>query len=287
MTEPHDNAVRSMTMQPFSWRHINQWHFGLVPLVLLVGAGLVYALAAHRASEWRGSRTAFFYSGLFVTFVATQSVIGVFDRTYFSDHMIQHLMLIMVAAPLFALSAPVDLAYAVGSTRLRALIDGRVVQGLTHPLVAFALYFVFIPLTHLTGLFNLMLEHDWIHHLEHIIFLVVGYVFFRAAFGIERGFPIHPGLRLVFVMAAVPVDTFTGLALSMSSHNPFPAYISLSPAGATPASILADIHLGGGVMWIGGDALMLLACLPIAVAWVRWETIRTREIDSYLDALGL
>ena len=157
----------------------------------------------------------------------------------------------------------------------------------THPLVAFALYFVFIPLTHLTSLFNLMLEHEWIHHMEHIGFLIVGYLFFRAAFGIERGFTLHHGLRLVYVMAAVPVDTFTGLALAMSSTNPFSSYSTTAPTGSTRQSILSNIHLGGAIMWIGGDALMLLACIPIAVAWVKWETVHTRELDAELDAQGI
>jgi putative copper resistance protein D len=228
-----------------------------------------------------------FLAGLIVTFIATQSVIGVFDMEYFSDHMIQHLLLIMVAAPLFALSAPLDLAYDAGSPRLRRLLDGRVMTLVTQPLFGFAAYFVFIPVTHLTGLFNLMMEHEWVHHLEQIGFLVVGYLFFRVAFGLERGTQLHRGLRLVFVMAAVPVDTFTGLALVMSSHTPFPAYAAMAPRGSTKAGILANIHLGGAIMWIGGDALMLLACIPIAIAWVKWETVHTRELDAILDAQGI
>jgi putative copper resistance protein D len=228
-----------------------------------------------------------FLCGLLVTFVATESVIGYFDMEYFSDHMVQHLMLIMVAGPLFALSRPLDLAYEAGPTKLRSILDGDVMKALTHPLFAFVLYFVFIPVTHLTGLFNLMLEHEWIHHLEQVGFLVVGYLFFRAAFGLERGFTLHPGLRLVYVMAAVPVDTFTGLALNMTTHDPFPTYLRMSPLGSTKASVLANVHLGGAVMWIGGDALMLLACIPIAVMWVRWETLRTKELDAILDAQGI
>ena len=277
----------SMTSPQFTWRHLIQWHLGVIPLALLLGAGLIYFQAARRTPSWPRQRTIWFLLGLVVTFIATESVIGVFDMAYFSDHMIQHLLLIMVAAPLFALSAPLDLAYEVGSARLRRFFDGRVMQLVTHPLVAFACYFVFIPLTHLTGLFNLMMQYEWVHHVEQIGFLVVGYLFFRAAFGRERGPTIHPGLRLVFVMAAVPVDTFTGLALAMSSHNPFPRYAQMSPTGSTRTSILANIHLGGAIMWIGGDALMLLACIPIAVTWVRWETVRTRELDAVLDAQGI
>ena len=276
-----------MPDQQFSWRHLNLWHLGALPIALLAAAGLVYALAARSSGRWPRSCAGQFYGALAVTFLATQSVIGYYDMEYFSDHMIQHLLLIMVAAPMFAFARPLDLAYEVGSPRQRRLLDGGVMRIVTHPLTGFAAYFVFIPLTHLTGLFNLMMQHEWVHHLEQIGFLVVGYLFFRAAVGLERGCTIHPGLRLVYVMAAVPVDTFTGLALVMSSHDPFPAYAASSPMGSTKASILNNIHLGGAVMWIGGDALMLLACIPIAVAWVKWEMIRTRELDAVLDAQGL
>ncbi|MDE3064543.1 MAG: cytochrome c oxidase assembly protein [Acidobacteriota bacterium] len=271
----------------FSWRHLDQWQIALVPTLLIVGAGLAYFVAARGVPGWPRSRRIFFTAGLVVTFLATESVVAVYDNAYFSDHMIQHLMLVMVAAVLFALSAPLDLAYAAGGPSLRAILDGRVMALVTHPLVAFGAYFGFIPVTHLTSLFNLLLEHEWLHDLEHLAFLVVGYLFFRAALGIERGRALHPGLRLVYVMAAVPVDTVTGLALAMSSHNPFSHYRVTAPAGSSSAWILSNVRLGGAIMWIGGDALMLLACIPIAIAWVRWETARTRELDARLDAQGL
>jgi putative copper resistance protein D len=277
----------SSSRPQFSWHDWNQWHVGVLPLLLIFAALVLYLFAAQRVGNWSTNRMVAFLSGLIVTFIATQSVIGVFDMEYFSDHMIQHLLLIMVAAPLFALSAPLDLAYDAGSPRLRHFLDGRFMTTITQPLFGFAAYFVFIPVTHLTGLFNLMMEHEWVHHLEQIGFLVVGYLFFRVAFGLERGATIHRGLRLVFVMAAVPVDTFTGLALSMSSHTPFPAYAAMAPRGSTTAGILSNVHLGGAIMWIGGDALMLLACIPIAIAWVKWETVHTRELDAILDAQGI
>jgi len=276
-----------MTNEPFSWHHLNQWHLGVLPFILLGAAGIIYTWGVTHVSSWPKVRLVCFILGIVVTFLATQTILGVYDMEYFSDHMIQHLLLIMVAAPLFALSAPLDLAYESGGATIRRWLDGRFMAAVTHPLFGFVLYFVFIPLTHLTSLFNLMMEHQWIHHLEQIGFLVVGYLFFRAAFGLERGFKLHHGLRLVYVMAAVPVDTFTGLALSMTSTVPFSAYAATAPAGSTNASILLNIHLGGGLMWIGGDALMLLACIPIAVMWVKWETVRTKELDAILDAQGI
>jgi len=276
-----------MTNEPFSWDHVNRWDLGVLPIILLACAALIYFQYVRRTPDWPRVRSVCFGLGLLITFLATQTFLGVYDMEYFSVHMVQHLMLIMVAAPLFALGAPLDLAYSAGSETMRRWLDSPLMARITHPLFAFALYFIFIPVTHLTGFMNLMMQHVWIHHLEQIGFLVVGYLFFRAAFGLERGIKLHPGLRLVFVMAAVPVDTFTGLVLSMSSRVPFSNYAAMAPSGSSAAWRLSNIKLGGGIMWIGGDALMLLACIPISVMWVRWETIRTRELDAVLDAQGI
>ena len=276
-----------MTNEPFSWDHVNRWDLGVLPIILLACAALIYFQYVRRTPDWPRVRSVCFGLGLLITFLATQTFLGVYDMEYFSVHMVQHLMLIMVAAPLFALGAPLDLAYSAGSETMRRWLDSPLMARITHPLFAFALYFIFIPVTHLTGFMNLMMQHVWIHHLEQIAFLVVGYLFFRAAFGLERGIKLHPGLRLVFVMAAVPVDTFTGLVLSMSSRVPFSNYAAMAPSGSSAAWRLSNIKLGGGIMWIGGDALMLLACIPISVMWVRWETIRTRELDAVLDAQGI
>ena len=276
----------SSTSSGFSWHHLNQWHIGAVPLVLMALALTAYALGVRRVPRWSRARSASFAAGVAVTFLATQSVLGVYDMAYFSAHMIQHLTLIMVAAPLFALAAPLDLFYAAAGAHTRAVLDGRLMAVLTHPLVGFGTYVVVIPVTHLSGVANQMMLHPWVHHAEQFAFLVVGYLFFRAAFGLERGRTLHRGLRLVYVMAAVPVDTFTGLALVMTSALPFPAYREMAPRGSTTQWMLSNVHLGGAIMWIGGDALMLLACIPITAAWVRWETANTKVLDAELDRLG-
>lgn len=268
---------------PFTWHQVTHWQFDPVATLLVVGAGAWYAIAANRAHFSYPRRLAFL-AGLVITLISIESVVGVYDSVYFADHMIQHLMLIMIAAPLFALAAPLDLLYETSPASLRQALRSRPVNLLLHPLVAFGAYFVFIPVTHLTSIYQTILVHEPLHDLEHLAFLIIGYLFFRHAFGLEEGRRLNAGLRLVYVMAAVPVDSFTGLALAMSTINPFPAYQHLAPRGHTATSILNDIHSGGVVMWIGGDILMLLWCIPIAVHWVRDETRRTAALDAQLDA---
>jgi len=82
--------------------------------VVLVAVGVVYAVgvrrfgALHPGQGWSVRRTAAFMAGLAVALVSLDTFIGVYDRELFYVHMIQHLMLIMVAAPLLAMGAPAD-----------------------------------------------------------------------------------------------------------------------------------------------------------------------------------
>jgi len=242
---PYNCVVPDMSLSrpQFSWHDWNQWHLGVLPLLMMFAALMLYMIGTQRVGFWSAKRTVSFLAGLIVTFIATQSVIGVFDMEYFSDHMIQHLLLIMVAAPLFALSAPLDLAYDAGSERLRHFLDGRFMTLVTQPLFGFAAYFVFIPITHLTGLFNLMMEHEWVHHLEQIGFLVVGYLFFRVAFGLERRHhdPPRTATRLRHGGRARRHLHRTG-ARDVLAHA-LPGYKAMAPRGSTTQGILANIHL--------------------------------------------
>ena len=269
--------------EPFSWSNLNQWNIGPLAIALLALAFALYIVGVRRVEVWQPNRIVAFTAGIVVTFLATQSVIGVYDMSRHAAHMVQHLLLIMVAAPLFAFAAPLELLLK-SLPRSERIFQSTPMRIVLHPIVGFALYAVFIPASHLSGLFDLMLRSMWFHHFEQIAFLVSGYLFFRHAIGVENETELHPGLRLVYVMAAVPIDTVTGLALAMSSHNPFPSYLA---SMRSPNEILSDIHLGGAIMWIGGDALMLLLLIPLVVRWLTYETRRTREIDAELDELGI
>jgi putative copper resistance protein D len=153
-----------------------------------------------------------------------------------------------------------------------------------NPIVAFVGYALVIPLTHLTSFYNYTLQNEQVHDTEHLIFLFFGYLFWRQVFGIEPNrFRLHPALQLGYLFLAVPVDTFTGLSLNSTSHEIFPAYTAMHRAWGP--SLLTDLHLGGVIMWVGGDSLMLLAMIPVAVKWMRQEERRTIRVDRELDRM--
>jgi cytochrome c oxidase assembly factor CtaG len=107
----------------------------------------------------------------------------------FSAHMVQHLLLIMVAPPLLILGRPVTLLLRVkrgrARTRVRGVIRSPAVSFLTWPPVSVTLYAAVVIATHLTPLMNLVLENAAIHDAEHALYFVAGYLYFLPIVGSE------------------------------------------------------------------------------------------------------
>jgi putative copper resistance protein D len=277
---------------PFSWTHLYatrmSWSINLA-LVLAVIAYVAGVRSWNRRqpTTWSAKRSLAFAFAIVIVGIATEALPGVYDMTLFSAHMVQHLLLIMVAAGLFAMAAPLELALATLPGAIgrgfHRLVDSKLGEVIGHPIFGFAAYAIFIPSTHLTSLFNQMLLHMWVHRLEQVAFLLIGYLFWRPVVGIEPSrHPLAPGLRLVYLALAVPIDTFTGLALVMSGHIEFSAYAAQHRTWGP--SILSDIKTGGALMWIGGDLLMLGAMIPVAYLWMKDEESKTVALDARLDA---
>jgi cytochrome c oxidase assembly factor CtaG len=217
-------------------------------------------------------RSLSFFGGLATIVLATQSSIGAYDDVLFSVHMVQHLMLIMVAPPLLVVGRPVTLLLHASRNPLhtwtKAVIRSRVVTALTCPPVAAVLYAATIVGTHLTGFMNLTLQHENVHDAEHVLYLVVGYLYFLPLLGSEpirwkMSFPT----RFLLLALSMPVDTFVGVVILQANHELFPAY---GRTGRTwGPSLLSDLHLGGAIMWVGGDAIMFLLVLCVFVVFLR------------------
>ena len=273
--------------------HLGSTAIAFTPSILIGGAAALYVWGVVRVNRmepgrpWSVKRTAAFLGAIVLVFVAIELVVGVYDDTLFYDHMIQHLMLIMLAAPLIAMGAPVELLErsTTGSTHdaVTRVLGSRVAGVIGHPITGFLLYTVLVPAVHLTSLYNTMLTNDLAHDNEHLMFLIVGYLFWRPVVAIEpTRHPLTPALRLVYLMLAVPIDTFSGLVLLSANHEMFSAYLGMHRSWGP--SLIGDLHIGGAIMWVAGDSLMALAMIPVVLVWVRSEDQATRRIDAELDA---
>src|SRR6185437_4496640 len=264
-------------LPPFGWQAVlTHWQSAPVVTAFAVLAaalylwGVVRVARRHPARPWPVWRTVMYIGGLAVVVVALQSGIGSYDDVLFWDHMIQHLLLVMAAPPLLILGQPITLLMHASRNPLHSWVK-RVVRSpvasfLTWPVFGFAAYAAAIVVAHLTGLANLTARNPTAHQAEHVAFLVIGYLFFLPIIGSE---PIKWRLsyptKLVLLFLVMPVDTFTGLVISYGN-----AGTPGLPAGPRPAwagSALGDLHAGGAVMWVAGDAIMFALMMVVFLMW--------------------
>ncbi|HLH59144.1 MAG TPA: cytochrome c oxidase assembly protein [Streptosporangiaceae bacterium] len=232
----------------------------------------VYRVARrHPARPWPARWAAAYLLGLAVIAVATESSIGAYDDVLFSAHMVQHLLLIMVAPPLLIGGRPVTLLlHAAGNplhTWVKRAVRSRAVTALTWPPGTVILYAAVVAGTHLTPFMNLVLTNDAIHDAEHALYVFTGYLFFLPIVGSE---PIRWRLpmfgRYLMLLATMPVDTAVGVALMLLPREPWPAY---AHTGRTwGPGLVADLHAGGFLMFAGSDLIMAALGIVLAVGIV-------------------
>jgi cytochrome c oxidase assembly factor CtaG len=202
--------------------------------------------------------------------IATQSGIGAYDDVLFWDHMVQHLMLIMVAPPLLIFGQPMTLLMHASRnplhTWVKRVLRSKAVSFLTWPVLGAVAYAGAVVVAHLTSLADLVETNQTLHNAEHLVFLLVGYLFFLPILGKEpiRWRLSYP-MRFVILVLIMPVDTFTGLVLGYGGAGTPGLPTGLRPAWAPSA--VADLHAGGAVMWIGGDAIMFGLMMLVFLTW--------------------
>ena len=253
-------------------------------LLLLLGGYLAKVRQAkQRGNHWPIWYTASFVAGLGVCALATNSSIAVYDMSLFTAHMIGHLMLVMLAPALLMTGRPLNLLLAAADgarkQRIERVLLGRIVSLLTAPPVALASYTVVIVGTHLTGLMDQIMRYTWAGQLEHLAYLLIGCQFFVVVIGDP---PIRWKLaapaRLFMLALSMAVDTFTGVAILQTTVP-----IAMNPPPSLHVNTLADTQTGGAIMWFGGDAIMAVIMVVIAVGWIHRPERDQRESGGWLE----
>jgi cytochrome c oxidase assembly factor CtaG len=105
-----------------------------------------------------------------------------------------------------------------------------------------------------------------VHVAEHVLYLVVGYLYFLPLIGREPiKWRVSYPLRLFLLFIAMPVDAFTGVVLGSYQTDPF---VPMEERTWGPSAV-NDLHQGGAVMWIGGAAIMFVVIMVTFFGWTR------------------
>ena len=268
------------------------WTLDPVPIVGVGMAAAAYlwterrVARRHPASPAPRHRRWLFMGGIAAILVALVSPVDTYENVLFSVHMVQHMLLEMVAAPLIVLSAPITLVLrATGPSARRAILavlHSQPARWLTFPLVTWLLFAGINWGWHFSGLYNVALENDPVHYLEHASFLAAALLFWWPAIGPDpQPWRMPHAVRLMYLFLAMPQNSFLGVALLSTQRVLYLHYVTVVRAwGPTP---LDDQHLGGTVMWVFGDMVFLAAMLGVVWAWMHFEDARTVRLDARLD----
>jgi putative copper resistance protein D len=241
----------------------------------------------HPANRVPRRRTVAFLAGLTAIAIALMSGIDAYDTTLFSVHMVQHILLTLIAAPLIALGAPITLLLRAATPNVRRrlilpILHSRVMRVLAFPVVSWLVFAGVMWGTHFSPLFDASLENPIVHDLEHALYLGAGLLFWWPAVGLDPSpwrMP-HP-VRAMYVFLQMPQNTFLAVVILNAGAVLYRHYETLvRPWGPSP---LEDQGLAGGIMWIVGDILFLSAMGAILAGWMAFEQRREADVDRRLD----
>jgi putative membrane protein len=260
------------------------WSFEPGVVIPLIVLGVWYARGAYvmrtRSSHApRATSIAAFAAGWATLLAALVSPIDGISEQLFSMHMVQHELLMALAAPLLVAARPGPaLVWALGPRSrpglvriVRAPTVRRTWRALTQPFTAWLIQGVVIWLWHAPPLFEAALRSDFVHALQHLAFLGSAVVFW---WSIIHGRRQARGLAIVSLFTTAVHTGVLGALMTFARSPWYPAY------GAGPEAwgltLIGDQQLAGLIMWIPASAAYLVAALSTAYRWLHdseWEVV--------------
>jgi putative membrane protein len=233
-----------------------------------------------------------FVVGYTALLVALASPLHAVGEQYFSVHMVQHLLLSLVAAPLLLVSNSMPVLLWALPPRERMAV-GRLtgqagplrssLRWLTLPLIAWWLFVGTQWLWHLPVAYEWALENRWAHYLEHLSFFVTAVLFWWPVLGSPPlPSPLGYPARMAYTFLAWLPNSFLGAGIALSRGPLYPDYVvSAQRNGIDP---LFDQQLAGLIMWVPGDVLFAIILVLLFVAFMQHEERKEERIDRELDA---
>ena len=238
------------------------------PLLLLAGLyGLGWLRLSRRAFATR--RGVFVVVGFIALVLALLSPLDELADRLFVAHMLQHMLLIMVAAPALLLADPFPVAVwalphawrlRTGRFITRGSLAGRLWRLATATALAWIVSAGILWSWHLPSAYDAALAHRWLHDLEHLSFFFGAILFWWPV--------IHPApryrraasypARVVYLVLGAFHTAALGLLITLA-----PAALYRSYAGAGGLAALEDQAWGGVVMWGLGGAIDMIAVLVV------------------------
>lgn len=266
-------------MHPLVKALLSPWDWRPEIVIVLVTLGALYTLGwvrLRRQSTRRQLATwlrLFSYmSGLAVLALSLLSPIDRLGGQLFFMHMLQHMLSIMIAAPLLLLANPFPfMVWSLPESwrpRVAGLFAGpsgfrRVLAASTRPFIAWLAFLTIYLGWHDSTLYNLALRVDWVHDIQHITFFGAAMLFWWHVIGAA---PHIHGKRsgwasIAYLIGVIPPNMAVAVTIAFASNVIYTYYLSAPRIWGFTA--LEDQMISGAIMWIPGSMMFLLAALIV------------------------
>jgi putative membrane protein len=251
------------------------WTFEPLVVVGLAGAIWLYARGLARSTVVDRLRVWCFAGAVLAIAVALVSPLDALSGSLASAHMVQHILLVLVAGPLLVLSAPAG-ALLRGTPRpvLRALGRWRArprlaapFRPLRDPVVAWVLHVGTLWFWHASVPYDAAVDDSFLHAVEHASFLFTSMLFWTSVAGVRARRAGNTGFAMLLVLGMAIQSVLLAALITFSSTPWYSVYEATTRVwGLTP---LEDQQLAGVIMWVPGGVVYVAAGLAMLVAWLR------------------
>jgi putative membrane protein len=274
------------------------WNFeGWITLTLVL-ASLAYARGWRRMRAQAIGRieALCFAAGILSLILALESRLDSLGEDLFSAHMAQHLMLMLVAPPLFVRARPLIVFLWAMPRSLRRRFGrtwggvlGNVFAVLTSPVSIWLWFSGLFVFWHIPGPYNWALRHEPVHVLEHLCFFVGAFAFWSVVIEPSGKRRLDYGATLMFVATAAVLSGLPGALMVLTSRPFYP--IHAAGAARWDLGLIEDQQLAGLIMWIPAGFVYLVAIMLLLVLWLRAAErraeARLRRASAAAATIGL
>ena len=264
----------------------------LVFLVALYIKGVI--ILTKRGDKWPVGRTIAFALGISAVDFATSGGLGLYSHFAFSNHMMAHMVLGMIAPIGIVLGAPITLALRtlpLGRNQQESGIRGVFIELLhsklskfyTNPVVALAIFDGSLFALYFTPLFGKLMQGHSGHFFMSLHFLLAGFLFFQVLIGIDPLPRKVPHIaKIVVIFAAMSIHAFFSISVMSATTLLDGGYFELLQR-PWATDLLADQKLGGAIGWAMGEVPILLALLATFMQWLKSDKNEAARIDRAAD----
>lgn len=249
---------------------VNEFTVHVSTVIGLVGLGALYQWRAGHAPADQAGRSpttaqrAIFFGALAIIFLSLNGWLhDLSDSFLFSAHMVQHLVLTLVAPPLLVMGTP--------GWMLRPALQwrgvGPVARFVTKAPIAFVIFNLVIIVWHLPPMYEFAMEHHNIHIVQHLCFMIAATLMWWPVLSPMPELPrlSYPLQMLYLFLMTIPMS-IVAVCIAYSDHALYPFYAAAPRIwGITP---MQDQTIGALIMWIPGGLFFFTV---ISVIFFRWQ----------------